>query len=142
MSDESNVAITKAMLEAFGKHDAEAFLEHCAEGFTFTVGDPVGQDLVPFFGTWIGWDQYREWHANSAEGPYQIVGCSTGECHAAEGRVFAAGEVTYLHKATNEEVKSTTMTYCRFVGDKVIEIRRWMEGSRFYRKQEETLAKG
>ncbi len=140
MSDSRNVEVTKDLLEAFKNESSEKFLEHCAEGFIFTVGDPVGQDCVPFFGMMVGHDQYLNWLKVCEENPFKLLDQKTDKIYDGGNNVFALGEVTYMYKPTNEEVKAKTATHVRFVNDKAIEVRRWMEGTRFYRKNENSAA--
>ncbi|WP_160175188.1 nuclear transport factor 2 family protein [Ruegeria halocynthiae] len=140
MSETDNSKIVEAALAAFAKKDADTLLSHCAEGFVFTIGDPVGQDAVPFFGVYVGHDQFRQWLSDHEEGPFQMVACSTGNIDAAEFDAFAAGDAEYVFKSTGDKISTTTMTHCRIVAGKIVEMRRWMEGTRFYRKNETAAA--
>ena len=136
MSETNNVGVTKLLLSAFKDEDGDAFLAHCAEGFVMTVGDPVGQDCVPFFGVVVGSDQYKKWLSVCNENPFQLTNLITDKVYDGGNNIFAKGSLEYIYKPTGEKITAQMTTHIRFMNSKAIELRVWLEGTRFYRKNE------
>ncbi len=97
--EESVLAAADRLVEAFGRHDVEAYFSAFAPGATFAFHtlDRILQSRAEYEAEWRLWearDGFRVHGCRSSDRVVQVLGDTAVFIHTVETRLFAGGEET------------------------------------------------
>ncbi|WP_037313477.1 hypothetical protein [Ruegeria halocynthiae] len=131
--DPAKLATFDKLMRAQAEEDWETFISGWTGDFTQTVGDPEAQDVIPFFGKFSGFDEYKKCIEDYANGHFKIVEYRVTEMYDMGDITYGLGDATYIFEPTGEIIHSKHLLVSRFDGDKICEGRRWMESIVYYK---------